>query len=131
MIGEFHHLGVACRSLDAEQRSWAPLGYTPEGPDFEDPIQQVRGRFLVCGGPRVELLEPLPGSVVLDPWLDRGVKVYHTAYVVEDLPSTLEKLKAARARVVVAPVPAVAFGGRHIAFVVFPSLAMVELISAV
>lgn len=129
MIGEFHHLGVACRSLDAEGRSWTPLGYAPEGPDFTDPIQQVRGRFLVGGGPRVELLEPLPGSVVLDPWLDRGVKIYHTAYVVEDLEGSLERLKAARARVVVAPVPAVAFDGRLISFLVFPSLAMVELIS--
>jgi len=49
----FHHLGVACRNLDVEEAVWVPLGYTREGDDFEDPRQQIRGRFLTGPGPRL------------------------------------------------------------------------------
>ena len=129
MIGDFHHFGVACRSIENEARSWTVLGYQAEAPEFVDPIQQVCGRFYVGGGPRIELLEPCAGAKVLDPWLDRGVKIYHTAYEVDDLPSTLAGLQKARARLVVAPVAAFAFGGRLICFVVLPNLALVELIA--
>lgn len=52
----FHHVGVACRDLDAEAGPWLSIGYAAEGVDFEDQIQQVRGRFLVGVGPRLRTL---------------------------------------------------------------------------
>ena len=58
----FHHVGFACTDLDAEERVFACFGYTPEGQDFQDPVQGIRGRFLASGGPRLELLSELPGS---------------------------------------------------------------------
>jgi methylmalonyl-CoA/ethylmalonyl-CoA epimerase len=33
----FHHLGVACRDLDLEERAWTPMGYQRERADFRDP----------------------------------------------------------------------------------------------
>jgi methylmalonyl-CoA/ethylmalonyl-CoA epimerase len=125
----FHHLGIACRSIDAEARAWAALGYTRESERFEDPIQGIRGEFWTGPGPRAELLEALPGSAVLAPWLDRGVKIYHLAWEVDDLDAALEEAKDKRGRVVTGPVPAVAFGGRRIAFVAFPSLLLAEYIA--
>jgi methylmalonyl-CoA/ethylmalonyl-CoA epimerase len=126
----FHHLGVACRDLDAEERTWLPLGYSREGPDFEDPRQQIRGRFLVGPGPRLELLVGTPGSKVLDPWLDRGVKIYHQAFEVPNVRASIEEFKKLRARVVVEPVPAVAFGGREICFLMLSNTCLIELIQA-
>ena len=124
----FHHLGVACRNLDAEETVWAPLGYTREGEDFEDPRQQIRGRFLTGPGPRLELLVGTPGSTVLDPWLSRGIKIYHQAFEVADVRATIAEMMQLRARVVVEPVPAVAFGGREISFLLLANGSLVELI---
>jgi methylmalonyl-CoA/ethylmalonyl-CoA epimerase len=56
---EFHHIGVACKDIESETKISMNLGYEIEGEDFIDPVQGVSGRFLVGGGPRLELLAPL------------------------------------------------------------------------
>lgn len=124
----FHHVGVACRSIEREARPLLALGYAHEGEVFEDPLQGIRGRFLAGAGPRMELLEPLPGSTTLDPFLSRGVKMYHHAYETPDLEAALEWHLSQRARTVSPPKPAVAFGGRRVAFLALPTLFIIELI---
>jgi methylmalonyl-CoA/ethylmalonyl-CoA epimerase len=127
----FHHVGVACRDLDREQAGYALLGYTREGPDFEDPVQGVRGRFLVGPGlPRVELLVNLEGSTTLDPWLKGPARTYQQAYETATFDETVERFRAQGARVVSPPVPAVAFGGRRICFVMLRTMTLVELVEA-
>jgi len=126
---EFHHVGVACRDLDLEARPFLALGYRPEGDDFVDTTQGIRGRFLGGLSPRLELLTALPGRDVLDPWLKSKVKFYHLAYETGDLDATVASvLDRCRAKLVVAPVRSVAFKERRIAFVMLPSMALVEFI---
>jgi methylmalonyl-CoA/ethylmalonyl-CoA epimerase len=127
----FHHIGVACKDLDAETEKLKILGYSIEGDDFIDPIQGVKGRFLSGQVPRLELLVPLAGDSVLSPWLKSNVKMYHLAYETSSLLDTIQKLIAQRGRLVVKPVPAVAFNNREIAFVMLPNMLLVELISTV
>ncbi|HLX27871.1 MAG TPA: VOC family protein [Casimicrobiaceae bacterium] len=135
---EFHHVGVACRSIDAEAAHFAMLGYRIEGSAFDDPVQGIRGFFMVGQGPRMELLEPLGDAAhrgseksgVLAPWLSSGTKLYHLAYVAPELLHAIDAMRKRRAKLVVAPVPAVAFAGRKIAFVMLPNRLLVELISA-
>jgi methylmalonyl-CoA/ethylmalonyl-CoA epimerase len=124
----FHHIGVACRDVDAEAKTYESLGYRREGEDFVDPRQGIRGRFIAGPGPRLELLVGLPGSTVLEPWLRKGVRYYHQAFLTEDLRTGLEQLLSAGAKLVTEPVPAVAFGGREIAFVMLRNVTLVELI---
>lgn len=124
----FHHVGVACADLDLETAQYGALGYQAEGPDFEDGVQGVRGRFLIQGGPRLELLTDLPGRSVVAPWLRRGIRMYHFAWEVPSLRDALRTLESNGARIVVAPVPAVAFPGRHIAFMLLPNRQLVEYI---
>jgi methylmalonyl-CoA/ethylmalonyl-CoA epimerase len=128
----FHHVGVACTAIMAEERFFAMLGYRREGEIFVDPVQGIRGCFLAGQAPRVELLEPLAASDtkgVLAPWLAQGVKLYHLAYLVPQLAPAIDSMRAQRAKLVVAPVPAVAFGGREIAFVMLANRLLVELIA--
>ncbi|HEV8500230.1 MAG TPA: VOC family protein [Casimicrobiaceae bacterium] len=128
---EFHHIGVACRDVDAEVERLAALGYLPEHPEFLDPVQGVRGRFMTGQSPRLELLEPLHGVVdgVLAPWLNQGIKLYHLAYLTPDLAAEIERLRSGGAKLMVKPVPAVAFGGREIAFLMLANGILIELIS--
>ncbi len=125
----FHHVGVACLDIAQEAARLAPLGYVVEGSPFVDPVQGIRGLFVSGQAPRLELLEPLAPGGVLQPWLDSETKLYHLAYETPDLGASLARLRAARAKLVVAPVPAVAFGGRQIAFVMLPNRLLVELIA--
>ena len=125
---DFHHVGYATTSLSRERDFFAFLGYRQEGDSFSDQCQGVSGCFLTGPGPRIELLENLPGLETLTPWLNAGIKMYHFAYFVEDLDAALAWAKTKRARVTVAPVPAVAFSGRHISFVIFRNGLMLEFI---
>lgn len=124
----FHHIGVACRDLDAETRRLSPLGYRVEGTDFFDPLQGIHGRFLVGNGPRLELIVQAANGGVLQPWLNSGVKLYHMAYETPDLELGIAYLRGQRAKLVVKPVPAIAFQNRKIAFLMMPNMLLVELI---
>jgi methylmalonyl-CoA/ethylmalonyl-CoA epimerase len=126
--GEFHHIGVASQDLARDRRALEAMGYEPEGPEFLDPIQGIRGQFLRGPGPRLELVSPVAPGGVLQPWLERGAKMYHLAFAVERLEVEVERLEQARGRLVAGPVPAVGFQGRAIAFVMLPNLMLVELI---
>jgi len=125
----FHHVGVACRDFGVEERAFAALGYEREGNDFVDPIQGIHGRFLVGTGPRLELLREQVEGTTLTPWLRKGITLYHLAFEAADLADAMARLIALGAKVVTGPVPAVAFGGRDIAFFMLPNRQMIELIS--
>lgn len=124
----FHHLGYACVSIAREITVLQALGYAQEGEHFRDPAQGVEGCFMTGAGPRIELLQNLPGAATLTPWLNAGIKLYHLAYEVADLHAALAWARAQRAVVKVEPVPAVAFGGRRIAFVFFRNGLLTEFI---
>jgi hypothetical protein len=125
----FHHVGVISADVELESRQLAALGYQAEGELFIDPVQGVRGLFLTGQSPRLELLAPLSGDGLLAPWIKSKNKLYHLAYETPDLPKAIANLRQGRAKVVVEPVPAVAFGGRHIAFLILPNRLLVELIA--
>ena len=127
----FHHLGLACTDIVREERSWAAMGYRRETEPFEDPRQGIRGVFLTCRDfPRLELLEHLPGATTLDSWLERGIKIYHQAYMVPDVEAALAECRGNRAVIVVPPTPAIAFAGRLIAFAMLSNRALIEVIEA-
>jgi methylmalonyl-CoA/ethylmalonyl-CoA epimerase len=127
----FHHIGVACRDLDAEEEAFSILGYAREGPEFYDPIQGIHGRFLVGGGPRLEILRNHEEPGVLSNWLKKGVRFYHLAYETDRFEECCAALAANGAKCVVSPVPAVAFGGRTISFHLMRNLTLVELINRI
>jgi methylmalonyl-CoA/ethylmalonyl-CoA epimerase len=126
----FHHAGLACRNLEQEVQWFSMLGYRKEGSLFTDPLQGINGQFMLLGSSRIELLESLPDSHVLDNWLARGSPIYHFGFEVADLQRSLDALGALRAKVVSDPKPAVAFGGRRVAFCMRPNRTLIELIES-
>lgn len=124
----FHHVGFATTSIESEFDFFSALGYRQENNSFSDPIQGVKGVFVVGGGPRIELLENLPNRTTLTPWLNGGVKIYHYAYIVDDIAACLSWIAERGGKVVVPPVSAVAFPGRKICFARFRRGVMLEFI---
>jgi methylmalonyl-CoA/ethylmalonyl-CoA epimerase len=127
----FHHVGIACSSIAAEEEYYSTLGYTREGREFVDPAQKIRGIFMTLGPFRIELLEPASKNSPLDPFLQKGVQMYHQAFLCDRLGETIDFLAAQGAVLLVPPVPAVAFNGRKISFLMLRNRMMVELIESV
>jgi methylmalonyl-CoA/ethylmalonyl-CoA epimerase len=124
----FHHIGLACRDMEKETKALKLVGYEVEGPRFTDPLQKIHGCFLVGPGPRMELLAPLDESSPVVSWLNKDIKMYHQAYEVESIGAALVNLSAQHAVVVSRAKPAIAFGGRKVAFLMFPNNLLIELI---
>jgi methylmalonyl-CoA/ethylmalonyl-CoA epimerase len=124
----FHHIGLACRDIEKETKALSLVGYEIEGEHFMDPLQKIHGCFLVGPGPRMELLAPVDESSPIVSWLNKDAKMYHQAYEVESIGPMLVSLSAHHAVVVSRAKPAVAFGGRKVAFLMFPNRLLIELI---
>ena len=119
---------------------------------FDDPIQRVRVAFVaggegVCGpsvaghpglpeGTRegyrgdtpIELIAPLGDDAPIHQYLRKELGAYHICYEADDLDALLVHLRANRCLVVSGPVPAVAFGGRRIAWVFLPTRHLIEVV---
>lgn len=126
----FHHVGIASNSIDAEEKNFLLLGYSREGEIFTDGVQKIRGVFLTLGAMRVEILEPISEDSPLYGFIQRGIKMYHQAFICDDLLTTINSMEAQGAHLVVPPVSAVAFGGRKISFLMLKNMMLVELIEA-
>ncbi|MEW9617720.1 VOC family protein [Shinella sp. S4-D37] len=124
----FHHLGVACRDIEQEARSWLRLGYKKETEIFVDPTQRVRGQFLVGVGPRLELLQSFSPNGTIAELAGRGIKIYHQAFETTKFEETVDSLRGQNCKLVEGPVPAVAFEGRRIAFLFMPNMGLIEII---
>jgi methylmalonyl-CoA/ethylmalonyl-CoA epimerase len=124
----FHHLGVAVKSLEKGIVQYESLGYHVEEPVFSDPVLGITGVFLVGAGPRIELLQDLPGHSVVAPWLVRDPALYHYAYLVDGLDAKLEAVEKCGSKTLVPPTAAVGFGGRRVAFTITRHRLIVEYI---
>lgn len=127
---QFHHIGMACRNIVAELPELALMGYQPEGPQFQDPIQQVLIQFVTGGGPRIELIQPANPQSPVNGVLKRGSKFYHLAYEVNQLETAIDQFKSRKFFPVAPPAPAVAFGMRRIVFLTSETFTLIELIEA-
>jgi len=119
--GTFHHIGFVVASiqtsvpgfLDALEEEW-------DGTIFHDPNQAVRVTFLGrkhAANPLLELVEPAGTNSPVTPFLKRGGGLHHLCYEINNLEDQLALSRAQGGLVVRPPLPAVAFGGRRIAWV--------------
>jgi methylmalonyl-CoA/ethylmalonyl-CoA epimerase len=111
------HIGVATRNLKDAMALWGDaLGLTSES--TEDVSEQgVRVAMLPIGESRVELLEPLSKDSPVGKFLDkRGPGLHHIAVRVDDINTTLDRLKQKGIRLIDES-PRVGAGGCLVAFV--------------
>jgi methylmalonyl-CoA/ethylmalonyl-CoA epimerase len=85
---------------------------------FTDPLQRVRVTFLTGGGqsPLFELVEPLGQNSPVFRFLSDGGGLHHLCYEVSSISEHLDRIRAAGGVIVSRAKPAVAFGGRLIAW---------------
>lgn len=92
------HIGIAVRSLEEGLEPYRALGLELAGTE-EVPGQGVRVGFLPMGETRVELLEPMgEGSPIARHLERRGPGLHHICLQVEDIRTSMERLRAAGMR---------------------------------
>jgi methylmalonyl-CoA/ethylmalonyl-CoA epimerase len=131
---KFHHIGVAVANLEKALQSYRDIfDYRVLSGPFKDPIQGVSVCFVGSaeeGNVQIELVEPLAEDSPVSAAIKKGIGAYHVCYEVRSMEAALDHMRANRCLVLGAPVPAVAFEGRQIAWLYTPARQLVELVEA-
>jgi methylmalonyl-CoA epimerase len=113
------HLGIAVKSIDEALGFYRDqLGLDVSLRETVE-LEKVNVAMLPLGEPRIELLEPTVADSVIGKFLEkRGEGLHHVAIRVPDLNASVERLKAAGARLLNQPR---AGAGGHLYVFVHPS----------
>lgn len=116
---DIDHLGVAVKSLAAARTFYENLGLTVVGEETVE-SEQVRLAMVPVGETRIELLEATsPESAIARFIAKRGEGLHHVALRVNDLASTVERLKQKGTRLISEDIKVGA--GGHLYVFVHPS----------
>jgi methylmalonyl-CoA/ethylmalonyl-CoA epimerase len=117
---KLHHIGFVVSSIAESAESFAQsLGASWDGKIVLDPAQKVRVSFFHSRNttdPLIELVEPEGPASPVSRFLERGGGLHHLCYEVDDLDMCLSFSRSVGTLIIRPPVPAVAFGGRRIAW---------------
>lgn len=126
-----HHIGVAVRDISRSTEDYRRrFGCEPEGGLVHDPVQTAFIQFLRFPGDSVliELVAPDGPESKLRNALDKGGGLNHLCHSTADIESACRSLRQAGMVVIHKPTPAVAFGGRRIAWVAGQDRLLIELV---
>ena len=130
--GVLHHLGFVVKSIsDVAEEFAASISAHWDGEITHDPIQRVRVSFFEpvdYRNPVFELVEPAGDDSPVSNFLKKGGGLHHVCYEIDDLEQGLQEARRAGLMTVALPAPAVAFGGRRIAWICSKRRLLVELL---
>ena len=132
---KLRHVGVAVPSLGPATETLSTLfGYRVISGPFDDPIQKVSVNFLTrsdADATEIELIAPLTEDSPITSMLAKsGGGAYHLCFETSNIEEALVHAKNNGCMIVSPPVPAVAFGGRRIAWIYTRSRQLFELVEA-
>ena len=125
-----HHVGHVVASIEESiDRYRVAVCALAVSEIFEDPIQRARVAFLdfpTPGRVQFELVQPAGPDSPVARFLEKGGGLHHLCYEVDDLREQIVWMKSQRAILISSPKPAVAFGGRRIAWMRTPDALLIE-----
>jgi len=127
-----HHVGFVVREIEASMPGFVTsLRGTWDGAIFEDPHQRVKVAFLSTrqSDAQIELVAPANEQSPVRNFLEKqGEGLHHVCYEVSDLERAIADFRSRNAVLAKHPLPAVAFGGRRIAWVITREKLLIELL---
>jgi methylmalonyl-CoA/ethylmalonyl-CoA epimerase len=127
--GTFHHVGFVVKSIADSVKGFAVILQAEwDEQVFHDLNQGVRVAFLkgAAADPLWELVEPADDKSPVQTFAAKGGGLHHVCYVVETLEETLTRARALGAVIAREPMPAIAFGGRRIAWIYTKNRLLIE-----
>ncbi len=131
MKQRLHHIGIAVKDLDAAVAEYARRpGHRVLGPGVHDRVQTAHVAFIEIAGDPVwlELVAPDSAESKLCGAVRKGGGLNHLCYATDDIEGLARELRNAGMFPLQAPVPAVAFPGRHITWLMGADGVPVELV---
>jgi methylmalonyl-CoA/ethylmalonyl-CoA epimerase len=130
---KLRHVGVAVPDIDAATSMFESLlGYRVISGPFDDPIQKVTVNFMTQSDAdvaEIELVAPLTEDSPLRTMLNKnGGGAYHLCFETNNLDGALAHVRSKGCIVLGEPAPAVAFGGRRIAWFYTRTRQLFELV---
>lgn len=118
-ITHLHHVGIVVEDVVTSAAIYEnSMGARIVSGPFVDETQRVKVIFITTGSDiSIELIEPLSDDSPVSNFLRQGGGLNHLCYEVNDMEGALQHARSQGAIIVRDPVPAVAFDGRLIAFV--------------
>ncbi|MBQ6647101.1 MAG: VOC family protein [Clostridia bacterium] len=124
-----HHVGYLVRSIDRAAKTFAALGYVPQGDTTRDESRKIDILFMANGDTRIELVAPYErGSAVGNLRKRIGSAPYHICYETENLEKEIASLTENGYVLTSAAMPAPAIDGRCVAFLLHPAIGLIELV---
>ena len=126
-----HHVGVLVPDLaQATATQKESFGYLAASDIIHDPTQTAYAQFLRLPGSPIflELITPDGPQSKIANALGKGGGLHHICYATTGIEQACEDLRAKGSFVIQRPVPAVAFPGRRIAWLMQPDKTLVELV---
>lgn len=131
---KLHHIGFVVQSIQESGESFArSLGATWDGNIILDPLQKAKVAFFQGrhpSEPLLELVEPGEAESPVTKFLARGGGLHHLCYEVKDLEAHLRFCRSVGTLIIRRPVPAVAFGGRRIAWGITKKRLLLEFLES-
>jgi methylmalonyl-CoA/ethylmalonyl-CoA epimerase len=128
-----HHIGYLTKDMTgAVSRFEERFGYRPVSEVIHDPLQTAWVRFLHLPGADhyLELVSPAGEGSKLAAAAAKGVTLHHLCYEVDNIEAAADRLRERQLLMVGTIAPAVAFGGRRIAWFMDADRLLCELVEA-
>ncbi|MGH9735290.1 MAG: VOC family protein [Candidatus Acidiferrales bacterium] len=133
-LTRLHHVGFVVERIEESIPQFVrSLGAQCSSEIFIDPIQNVKVVFLTtaAGDAQIELVQANAADSPVSRFLAKsGPGLHHLCYEVEDIEETLAQMRTHGSLLAKPPRPAVAFGGRRIAWVLTKERLLVEVLEA-
>ena len=127
---KFHHIGIASKDIEKDEKYYEKLGYKKAGEYFVDKNQKIRGLFMGAENappPTIELVENFGDGTTLNSFLKKGIKMYHIAYSVENIENAADELiKNANAMMISQIKDATYF--KKVCFLALPNMQIIEVV---
>jgi methylmalonyl-CoA/ethylmalonyl-CoA epimerase len=130
---KLHHIGIAVKDIgEATARYVHVLGYEIKSEFIHDPVQTAYVQFLKRADDPVylELVSPDGNKSKLNGAIQQGGGLNHLCYVTSEIEMAYRQLRNDGMFLLQPPVPAVAFQGRRIAWLMAADRVPVELVEA-
>lgn len=125
---KLHHIGYVVSSIAEGLQRWESALFAQSvSARYADHIQKATVLFLeLPDGVKLELVEPLTSDSPVNGFLSKGGGLHHLCFEVGSLTQQIQHMRKQHAVLVRRPQPAVAFGGRRIAWMMTRDRMLVE-----
>jgi methylmalonyl-CoA/ethylmalonyl-CoA epimerase len=128
---KLHHVGILVRDIPQASAEYVSrYGYQIKSDIIHDPVQTAFVQFLQLAGDSsyLEFVAPDRPESKLTNALKKGGGVNHVCYATDDILLACRQLEESGMFLIQAPLPAVAFPGRRIAWLMGSDQALTELV---